>query len=197
MIPDFSSYLHPYKRGLTAPQMEINALVIGTYLRSIGWSFNAMAAALGNWEAECKLNPNLPTNKKFPANQTGAFGLPQWNPWGSRYGEYCRRNGIPITASDDNQAARIEHQLAYHEWECRPGGGYWIPTQVNKYSWESWKRSQDSPELLAQAYYWEYERSGSGAGNRPKLARKWADFLKGKIHPPIWLLYKFKEVTRI
>ena len=81
MIPDFSSYLHPYKRGLTAPQMEINALVIGTYLRSIGWSFNAMAAALGNWEAECKLNPNLPTNKKFPANQTGAFGLPQWNPW--------------------------------------------------------------------------------------------------------------------
>ena len=46
-------------------------------------------------------------------------------------------------------------------------------------------KQTDTPENMAITFYWNFERSGAGnPGNRPKLARKWHDFLGG-ITPPV------------
>ena len=79
-------YYAPYKKVLSQSQMEVNAVWLRNYLQNRGWSLNAIAAALGNWESECTLNPNRPQRADFPNSSGGGFGLPQWTPWKKKYG---------------------------------------------------------------------------------------------------------------
>lgn len=182
-------YYAPYKRGLTTQQMQVNAVWLRNYLQNQGWSLNAIAAALGNWESECGLNPNRPQRSNYPNDGTGGFGLPQWTPWKKKYGAWCTAQGIGQQPNDYNPAGRFEPQIAYHEYECKNGyngGKTWFAKKGYNYSWENWKRSTDNPQTLAVAYYWQYERSGAqNPGSRPQNALKWYNYLSGQPYTPI------------
>lgn len=44
-------------QALTRSQMEVNATYIWAYLRSQGWTMNAVAGMLGNMQSESSINP--------------------------------------------------------------------------------------------------------------------------------------------
>ena len=183
------TYYNPYRKALSQTQMQTNAIWVRDYLQPQGWTLNAIAACLGNWESECTINPNRPQKSGYPATATGGFGLPQWTPWLKKYGTWAKNNGIYGVANDNNPQGRFEPQLAYHEYECKYGVNgkkTWYNNRGYSYTWEQFKHSTDSPETLAEAYYWQYERSGAMAvGSRPANARKWYNFLSGQSYNPI------------
>lgn len=183
------NYYNPYRRALNNEQMQVNAKFIYDYLRSQGWTLNAIAACLGNWESECTLNPNRPQKSGYPSTTTGGFGLAQWTPWYKKYGTWCKAQGIGNVANDHNPAGRIEPQIAYHDYECTHGLNgkkTWYANRGYNYSWSQFKVSTDSPETLATAYYWQYERSAANnPGSRPSNARKWYNYLSGQAYNPI------------
>lgn len=186
-------YNTPFNRYLTEAEMKENALYLAQLMANRGWSINAICAALGNWQSECKLNPNDPEKAGYPENKYGGFGLPQWTPWSWKYGAWCRKNGIQNIASDDNPAADFTRQLDYHDYECRYGftdpDGEHSPTWINRggysYTWSQFKTSEDDISELAKAYYWQYERSGAqSVGNRADQAVAWYQFLQGVTPDP-------------
>ena len=183
-MPD---YYNQFRRRLTQEEQQVNATFIYGYLNKRGWSLNAIAAGCGNWESECTMNPNRPQYSSYPSSGEGGFGLPQWTPWGKKYGAWCSQRGIANVASDNNPAGVIELQLDYHDYECIHGiygGKTWYNNHGYSYKWSDWKISTDSPETLAVAYYWQYERSGAqDPGSRGAQARKWYEFLSG-VTPP-------------
>lgn len=193
----------PYNRSLTQSEMEENALIIAQMLRASGWTLEAIAGALGNFQSECTLNPNDPERATgFPTSsesRTHGFGLPQWTPWYNRYGAWCNNNGIGISATDANPAGKIAPQLAYLEYECvygYNGGKTWYSNHGYTYTWTEYKTSNDPPETLATAFYWQYERSAAAdPGNRPAQARAWYTFLgdHALADIPIWLLFKLSQ----
>lgn len=186
-MPD--AYYHPYRRALTTAQMQVNANWLKNYLLPRGWTLNAIAACLGNWQSECTLNPNRPQRAGYPQDTKGGFGLAQWTSWGRKYGAWCKSQNIYNVARDDNPAGRMEPQIAYHDWECNNGingGKTWFASHGYNYSWEQFKRSTDHPATLATAYYWQYERSAArNPGSRPSNAVTWYNWLSGQPYNPI------------
>ena len=184
-----NDYYHPYRKALSTAQMETNAKYIRNYLQNQGWSLNAIAAVLGNWQSECTLNPNRPQKSTYPSTTGCVFGLPHWTPWGKKYGAWCQANGIANMARDDNPAGEIEPQIAYHEYECTRGyngGKTWFNNRGYHYTWSQFKTSTDNPATLAAAYYWQYERSAANdPGSRPSQATAWYNYLSGQAYNPL------------
>lgn len=199
--------LTPFAEDLTLNEMEVNVREIAIFLTSQGWSLQAIAAACGNFQSECRMNPNNPQRPSgFPTSSTsraGGFGLPQWTPWYDRYGTWCNDNGIAITATDENPSGQLIPQLLYLEYECVNGwngGRTWYPNQGYNYTWQQFKASTDDPAELARAFYWQYERSGAQSPTtRPAQATYWYSFLTGTPlnPPPLWLLLKIKRNRRL
>ena len=184
-----ADYLHPYKKSLGTSGMQQNAIWLRNYLQPRGWSMQAIAACLGNWESECTLNPNRPQRNGFPDQTGGGFGIAQWTPWGKKYGSWCKAQGIGLAANDNNPAGRFEPQIEYHDYECRygvNGGKTWYASHGYSYSWDQFKRATDNPATMAVAYYWQYERSAAGdPGTRPNQALAWYNYLTGQSYSPI------------
>lgn len=186
-------YNTPFNKNLTNAQMQENAKYLAQLMTNRGWSLNAICAVLGNWQSECRLNPNDPEYSGYPSNSGGGFGLPQWTPWYRKYGVWCKNNGIANIATDDNPAADFTNQLNYHDYECINGyitaNGQNSPTWLNRggysYTWSAFKIATDDVQEMAKAYYWQYERSGAGTpGNRPAQALAWYQFLQGTTPDP-------------
>lgn len=198
-------YIHTYRYRVSANEADkiINATYFAKYLRRRGWSLNAICAAFGNWEVETYLNPNYPQYTTFPENRSGGFGMPHWTPWGRKIGEWAYNNyGILPSATDDNPLGFFELQMEFHEYNCRygsEGGADWYSNGGYTYTWDEWKRSRDDVETLCAAYYYQYERSGSGnPGDRPSRALwYWNYFQENPVYYlPIWLLFKFNRRWR-
>lgn len=200
--PAHDSYIHTFDYVPSQEEQEQNGLVFAQYLVDLGWSLNAVCGAFGNWQVECVMNTNLPQFSTYPSNVSGGFGLPHWTPWGERYKVWCDERDIENIGADDNPGCWLENQIAYHDWECEnghpgTGGATWYANHGFSYTWEEFKVSADPPDVLAVAYYWQYERSGAmDPGDRGERALTWYEFLTGKVikRIPIWLLFKLKEV---
>lgn len=194
-------YITTYNKNLTNDEMKQNATYFKGVMQSRGWSINAIAAAFGNWQSECRLNTNNPQRDTYPEPGSYGFGLPQWTPWYRKYGMWCKENNIQNIANDNNPAADINKQLDYHDYECKygdvhnpdkPGGATWYSYQRGSirysYSWEGFKRASDDVSFMARAYYWQYERSGGGtdasADRRAKQAVEWYKYLTGSSPGP-------------
>lgn len=180
-----------YKKALSTTQMKDNVDVLVPIMRNKGWTDNAIAAMLGNWQSECTINPNRPQNSGYPDNRAGGFGFAQWTPWGNKIGWYCDQHGIGYNTSDINPMSAIETQLDYHDYECRyglqgTGRKTWYSNHGYNYSWDGFLASTDRPSQLANAYYWQYERSAAGSsGTRPAQAEQWYTYITGIKPQPV------------
>lgn len=218
-------YITTFEKNLTTDEMKQNATYFKGVMQNRGWSINAIAAAFGNWQSECRLNTNNPEKSGYPSYHGGGFGLPQWTPWYRKYGRWCEENNIQNIANDNNPAADINKQLDYHDYECRygdvhnpdkPGGATWYSYKRGdirySYSWDGFKRATDDVAYMARAYYWQYERSNGGtdesADRRAKQAVEWYKYLTGSSPDPdpptpptdtnyLQIVYKNLEIMRI
>lgn len=158
-------------RYLTRVEMEGNAEFIWSFFKSNGWTMSAVAAMLGNMETESTINPGIYENLDATSTTNG-FGLVQWTP-NTKYKEWADeyRNATDYGDIID-QVARIRYELQ--------NDIQWIPTNKYNMSFAEFSTSTMSPEYLAQAFLYNYERPANlQQPNRSTQARRWYTFLNG------------------
>lgn len=137
-IPEAKQYA-PYdgyqvKVSSSSDKLHANLEYMANILTWMGWSFNAICAALGCWRVECWLNPNFPQYYQFPGYRIGkrddgstyknwgGFGMPHWTQWYPKFGVWAEETyGLSATASDSNPLRNFYVQMLYHEYECKNG----------------------------------------------------------------------------
>lgn len=184
-----ANYINTLNARLTESEMQTNALFIRDYLVAKGWSVNAVAGLLGNWQAESRINPNVYEGYYVHSSDLGSYGygLSQWTPWlgtstydtaeeqrnyhGSNnptFGRWCLDNG--------RDKSLMETQLDYVDSGL---GGYRIVTGYPE-TYAQFKVSTKGADYLAKLYYVNYERSAAGEwGDRPDYALEWYEYLTG------------------
>lgn len=188
-----NNWIAPETRALTQTEMEHNAAIFTRLGRQKGWSDNAIAALLGNLEAESSINPAR-WQSDLVGDLEAGFGLAQWTPatkirdWiVSYYGNTDYNNGDYQT---ERFAYEAEHGLQYFQNE-----GY---TYNQPSTFSEWLTSTTyDAEYLAKSFLHNYERpadqSASVEDYRASLASKWYAFIQGSLPGgtiPIWLLFK-------
>ena len=161
---------------LSVPEMYNNALYIAAYFMRAGWTLEAIAAILGNMQTESNMNPGIWESLES-GNTSGGYGLVQWTPatkliiWAS---------GLGLDYTD------IDTQLARIIWEMENGVQYY-PTDNYPETFKEFSTSEKSPEYLAGAFLYNYERPKSpNAQKRGEQARYWYNILSDI--DPDWLL---------
>lgn len=156
---------------LTLAQMTINAQCIYDYLLNKGWSKNAICGMLGNMQTESTINPGIWQNLKAN-NMKGGFGLVQWTP-ASKYINWANERGLDYL-DIINQLNKILDEVE--------NGGQWIKTSAHPLSFKDFVCSKKSPEDLAAAFVFNYERPASDetVPTRREQARYWFDTLPVK-----------------
>lgn len=156
---------------LNRSQMQKNALYIYAYLRGMGWTLEAIAAMLGNMEAESTINPGIWQNLD-QGNYNGGFGLVQWTP-ATKYFDWCEENNLSPTDIDAN-LKRIIYEVE--------NGLQWIPTAAHGMTFQAFTQSTAAVGTLAKAFLLNYERPADQSAEvqayRAELAEYWYSFLK-------------------
>lgn len=182
---------------LTEEQMQNNAEELYSILSPHGWSLNAVAAILGNAETESTINPGIWQDLTVG---TGGYGLVQWTP----YTKYSNWAGAGWENNGDKEVERLEWEFSNNE--------QYFKTNAYPLTAEQFKTSHYSPEYLAYAFMYNYERpANKNQPQRQTDARKWYDYLSGKepeppeppepdppvpeTYIPAWLLFKFNGGT--
>lgn len=154
----------------TQEQRAQNVRIIASYLNRQGWTYNAIAAVVGNMQVESYLNPAQwelgRTIESYDERNIG-FGLVQWTPWW----KYANWAGSDWRTNYDKQLGRLMFEL-------EQGEGYqWVTTQSYPLSFEEFTRSRAEPETLALVFFKNYERGIGGEEARQANARTWYDYL--------------------
>lgn len=171
--------------------MQKNALSVYAELSGYGFSLNAIAGILGNMQTESTINPGIWQNLTVG---TGGYGLTQWTP----YTKYSNWAGSGWENNGDKECERINYEFEHQ-------GIQYIPTSKYPLSAAEFKTSDLSPQYLAYAFLYNYERPTNK--NQPKRrtqADYWYTFLSGEEPPsgeddpeeelfPVWLLFKIRE----
>lgn len=154
-------------RYLTQAEMEGNARVIAAAFLTRGWGINAIAAMLGNMQSESGINPGI-YETLDSTSTTNGFGLVQWTP-NTKYKAWADANGYAY-GDIMAQIARIQYEV--------DNGLQWISTDAYPMTFEAFTTSTQTPEYLAQAFLYNYERPASlDQPNRSTQARAWYDFI--------------------
>lgn len=153
-------------RYLTESEMQTNAKYIYWYLSARGWSAPAIAALLGNMEAESTINPGIWEGLDEGDTAQG-FGLVQWTP-ATKYLNWCEENDLEPSEMD-SALKRIEYELA--------NGLQYIETNAYPLSFAEFKVSTKSAYYLGMAFVTNYERPREITEARGKNAEKWYAFL--------------------
>lgn len=166
--------------NISTDGMENNANIIDGILSPAGWSYNAIAAIIGNMQAESGVNPARWENDNV-GNLSGGFGLVQWTPATKLMEWLLEEYESTDYTNGDYQIARILYELE--------NGLQYAPTTGFPESFAEWSISDKPPGYLAAAFMRNYERplkQGLGAQiARARLAEKWYEFLTG-IAPKKW-----------
>lgn len=169
--------------GMSEANKQNNVNIIAAYFRGLGWTDNAISALCGNMEIESYLNPGqFEIGYNYSANY--GFGLVQWTPR-TKYSNWA---GSDWRTNYDKQLQRIKWELDNGEqWIGVPAYGYM--------SFYQFTQSTQSPEYLAMAFEYSYERGTPLTSQREAAARKWFEYLGNTPSPtglPIWLLFKLR-----
>ena len=152
---------------LSQAEMDNNAYRAYAKLYSLGWSLNAVCGLLGNFVRESTINPGVWENLD-DTNPNGGYGLAQWTP-STNWTNYAISHGYNIDDGD--------MQLEFCDTD--PINNY-IPTVTYPETLAQFKVSLDSPEYLASAWLYNYERAGVVAEDeRRRWARYYYDLFEG------------------
>lgn len=159
---------------LSESEMKKNALYLRSYFTAEGWTENAIAAILGNMQAESTINPGRWQNDNIGSGP--AYGIVQWDPW-SKYVDWCTERGYSDPSEMDNNLARIIYELE--------NGGQWYQTDEYNITFLEFSRNSiASPQYLAAAFVKNYERpadqSEAALAYRGKLADAWYTYITGQ-----------------
>jgi hypothetical protein len=160
---------------LNQSQMTTNAQYIMNVLVSkYGWSRQAVAGLLGNAEDESTINPG-----RHEVGSGSGFGLLQWTP-GSILTNWANSQGLDPN-SIDTQIARIVYEVK--------NGIQWYAKSNYPLSFTSFTQSKNSPDWLASAFMYDYERPSARAiaqtePSRRSNALKWYNLLTPGAAPP-------------
>lgn len=192
---DYGVYFgSPYNSSaaLTESQMEVNAIYIYNALIVDGWTLESICAMLGNMQVESSINSGRWENDVVGGDPTAhGYGLVQWTPY-TNYTDWATSNGYTDPSIMDANLARIKYEL--------DNNLQWIPTIAYPLSFEAFKESTASPDILAMAFLANYERPADP--NQPirgEYALNWYDYLSN-IYPTgtikkkhfKWVLYANK-----
>ena len=159
----------------TNEQRAQNVNIIAAFLNSHDWTYNAIAAVVGNMQAESMLNPAQwefgRAIESYSESNIG-FGLVQWTPWW----KYANWAGSDWRTNYDKQLGRLLYELEMGE------GFQWVTTSSYPLSFEEFTHSQLDPETLALTFFKNYERGIGGEEARQQNARYWYNYLMG--NPP-------------
>lgn len=163
--------------SLSHDQMEINALYIYSYLKHEGWSENAIAALLGNMQAESSINPGRWQSDRVGGDTEGhGYGLVQWTPY-TKYTEWCSSSGFGDPSEMDSNLARIMYEVKNNIQWYGTGRYYGM-------SFEDFSKSEETVEFLAIGFLLCYERPADQSEQvqayRSGLAESWYKYLTGK-----------------
>ena len=184
-----------------------NAQMTYGILRSLGWSLNAICGFWANagsesaynpwrWERDVILGPD-----GYNGDKAQGYGFVQWTPGGNyiqnataqaQLGYNPNYAGHPGNVSDARAQLYFMHVWsAGHQWSSE-GTGYPL-------SWAQFIKSDQTPEYLASAFLYNFERPADPAAteaDRRAAARRWYDYLGGITPPtpgttgglPLWML---------
>lgn len=146
-------------------QMQNNAVIIWYYLMGRGWSVHAICGMLGNMQSESTINPGIWQGLTQDANN--GFGLVQWTP-STKYTSWAAQHGY----SPDDGYGQLD-------WLDSETGSEWIETADYPISFADFKYSEESPEYLAAAFLYNFERAGvEKLEERKANASNWYTYLK-------------------
>lgn len=178
-------------RYLSIDEMDNNAFIAYSYLYQKGWSVNAICGLLGNFVKESTINPGIWQNLD-DSNPNGGYGLAQWTP-STNWTNYAIGHGYAI---DDGYK-----QLDFCDTD--PIQNY-IPTAEYPITLANYKISDWTPEQLASAWLYNYERAGVLAEEeRRQWARYYYDLFEGIVPVPpypggqirglkVWQMIRYK-----
>lgn len=155
-------------------QMEVNARYIYSQLLENGWSENAIAALLGNMQAESSINPGRWQSDIVGATSMG-YGLVQWTP-ATKYIDWARENGFNDYSEMHPNVERIIYEVKNNvQWI---GKG-----EYSDMSFEDFSKSSEPVGWLAVGFLLCYERPADQSEDvqkfRSGLAEGWYEFLTG------------------
>ena len=146
-----SEFISVVSRPLTQAEMEINATYIYNYLGALGWSVNAIAGMLGNFQAESTINPG-----RYQGDDPSGsgWGLAQWTPH-SKYTKWCDENGL-VWHHMDSALKRIIYEFENGvQYDNTPAdSNYAIKSQ-------EFITSTSTPSHLAGCFLMNYEKAAS------------------------------------
>lgn len=178
---------------LSLADMQHNADLFYEKMSGYGFSVNAIAGMLGNIQTESSVNPGIwQSLKPFK----GGYGLVQWTPY-TKYSDWA---GSGWENNGDKECERIAFEF--------DNGIQYYPTSAYPITAYEFKTSDMSPEYLATAFLYNYERPANlNQPNRRKQAAYWYEYLEGKPSPPdpappdppeptgatfpFWMLFRF------
>lgn len=161
-------------------KMQNNACCVWQFFYAKGWTLNAVAALVGNMEAESTLNPDC-----IEHGGTG-HGLVQWTPPDDLYEvlDYLYGNHTDWGDPDGQcNAIYAEYQKTIGEIPAVTNPNFdkqWyttFPVSIDM-SWYDWAHSTDEPGYLAEVFQRNYERPAAIHPERQEYARKWYNYLK-------------------
>lgn len=153
--------------ALNLEQMQNNAKMFQTKMKSLGCSDSFIAGMLGNIQSESTINP-----QRVETGGGGGYGLVQWTP-ASKLIDWCASQGLDYT-DGDAQCLRIA-------WE-KDNNQQWIATTPYPFSFAQAWISNDEPAVLASAFLYNYERPadpGATEQLRKDQANYWFGYLGG------------------
>ncbi len=154
-------------RYLGDAEMQPNALYVAAYFVEKGWTVNAIAGMLGNMQHESTINPGI-WERLEEGNTARGFGLVQWTP-ATKLIDWAA--GLDYTD--------IDVQLDRIIWELENGEQFY-KTDTYPINFRDFSHSAKSPEYLAGAFLYNYERPEEyNIEPRQRAAREWYDFLSG------------------
>lgn len=152
---------------LTVSQMENNAQLVWNFFKGYGWTKNAVAALLGNMQGESNINPGL-WESRDEGNMNCGYGLVQWTP-ANKVIDWLESNGYAIN-SGFGQCARIIYELENHI--------QYYATNAFNFSFYDFAHSTQTPEYLAKAFIYNYERPYNyNQPQRETYARNWYNYI--------------------
>lgn len=159
---------------LSISEMTTNASYIYSYLTNSGWKIQAIAAMLGNMQAESTINPGRWQSEAVNNTSLG-YGLVQWTP-ATKYFNWCGEQGLSDYSEMDNNLARIIYEVS--------NAIQWIPTNTYDFSFSEFTQSDLTVSELAKSFLLNYERpadqSESVQEYRASLAENWYLILTGE-----------------